>query len=111
MLAELANGEDSASDLSIEIPRSCSVPGLNFKLSRDYYSDEEGEDDDETDSHFEEGFANRRVRKGKDSELEKKQESNKDDLDGNWQYKVQRDFQHEIRTFLTSREERKHRAR
>ncbi len=69
MLAELANGEDSMSDISIEPPRSCSLPGISFRLNKYYYSEEEKESlgsspsaaEEDNDSLFEEGFANRRA--------------------------------------------------
>jgi hypothetical protein len=71
MLAELEN-EDSASDESIEMPRSCSTPGLGFRLNQGYYSTEEdlqvesigdieSGDEDDSDSLFEEGFEMRRA--------------------------------------------------
>jgi hypothetical protein len=73
--------DDVASDTSIEMPRSCSVPHLSYRLKPDYFSDgekkrratgdAEGVDsfgeyngsggDDDTDSLFEEGFEYRRA--------------------------------------------------
>ena len=108
MLAELEN-EESASDQSLEAPRSCSVPGLGFKLAQDYYSDEEelvvdsigdcdsGEEDD-TDSLFEEGFEMRRATRKRQRKVPNSStqatatESStanpkKDELEGKWTFK------------------------